>query len=474
MSKLNYIVDWNPQRLEQWKRRSSFLGRIRYIAERILKISVTVSVVSFFIFASSSAVPNTSSIFALISLVLIAGCATGVLEWQISNSSYRTYKGLKAHNYQYIHSRLWKATYNPSVKRLASGLISISLLLTTVVIIVRLRPYVYENNIADLGVTGVLPNFLTAFGASYLSLTRKDILLGKFVSDIFAIFLGLVCYEVIQIGHLFRTFDPWDILATALGVLTTLGIAKAFYFPKHQFSKLTIEDTSKLVQESDIWAYPVVKAPNGENYIDRLTQIVVYFTLGRLSREEVEELMKKDRAMLPHISSYIKSFLEHGQGDIYNQGRSSYLYKFRMSLINAKFGKPQFLFTILFTMLSFFKSFRLIFVFSLILMVMLIFSMAQVDLLGFVFVVWLGLLAVMYYLPSFAKILYNYFKKEDLCNLAHLYTIHFYIQDMIMAINIIDFSFKVFEPMTAGYVPDFSIRILIPKEKVAEVTTMLV
>jgi hypothetical protein len=94
------------------------------------------------------------------------------------------------------------------------------------------RPIVYSERLNDLGLHGILPNFFwAAFSALLFGLFSRSP--GKACATAF---VANVVYELDQLRHdgfedtilstAGRTFDPWDIVASAVGCVIAYGIMK--------------------------------------------------------------------------------------------------------------------------------------------------------------------------------------------------------------------------------------------------------
>lgn len=100
----------------------------------------------------------------------------------------------------------------------------------------KLRPYLFKNNLLDFGIAGSLPNFLAPlillFGSLVILKPRPEKQLFRTVVSFVA---GLVVYELAQPFMPGRVFDVNDIIASVLGGL--VGYAWALAINKSTASK---------------------------------------------------------------------------------------------------------------------------------------------------------------------------------------------------------------------------------------------
>ena len=92
-----------------------------------------------------------------------------------------------------------------------------------------------EAGLDPMGLGGMAPDFLFAFGAPLLMLVSpRTIRWRSFVVTSVFILLGCVVYEFSQLRMPERTFDPKDIVASCVGALLCIGLSRILFFTGNQ------------------------------------------------------------------------------------------------------------------------------------------------------------------------------------------------------------------------------------------------
>jgi hypothetical protein len=95
-------------------------------------------------------------------------------------------------------------------------------LLTGIGLLLRFvyRPYAYRHHLVDGGVADNTPNFLSGVVIVLLYFTYNEYRPRAFARHAVLTLVGLAVYELLQGRGLlyYRTFDPRDLMATAIGV----------------------------------------------------------------------------------------------------------------------------------------------------------------------------------------------------------------------------------------------------------------
>jgi hypothetical protein len=88
--------------------------------------------------------------------------------------------------------------------------------------------------IAPLDVYGTSPNFFVCAGAPlFIAFRSKEVVsLSSYAKITLAAAFGLSLYEVAQIYLPRRTFDPYDIVASFVGALFSIALARLLFFRK--------------------------------------------------------------------------------------------------------------------------------------------------------------------------------------------------------------------------------------------------
>jgi VanZ family protein len=87
--------------------------------------------------------------------------------------------------------------------------------------------------IASLDVYGTSPNFFVCAGAPFIAFRSKDaVSLASYAKTALSAAFGLSLYEVAQIYLPRRTFDPYDIVASFVGALFSIALARLLFFRK--------------------------------------------------------------------------------------------------------------------------------------------------------------------------------------------------------------------------------------------------
>lgn len=89
------------------------------------------------------------------------------------------------------------------------------------------------DSFAPAWLAAVLPNLAAAFIVPLMVfLPPRRVRLGEVIRLAAMMFIGLVLYEVLQLQMPRRTFDWYDILASAVGAIAAVGVSHILFFPQ--------------------------------------------------------------------------------------------------------------------------------------------------------------------------------------------------------------------------------------------------
>ena len=328
----DYFIQWTPQRLEQWETTQS-KGKPRFILMHIFRLAIFFFATSSVIFLVSSAIPNVFNVFPLVILVLISGFTKGLLEWSVTQFSYQQYKQQQDNIYDNMHELLWGEVILSWKKRFVAGIILVGALLLLFVVILELRPYIYESRINDFGVTGVLPNFLIVLGTSFCALLVKHTSPKEYGQTSLSILGGIIVYEVIQLGNPARTFDLWDIVVSIVGATVAFGIARRYFFlPRSTFdhqltavsdtlmnAPITPHDSKLALQTASLT--DSLDSPTGN-----LAYIMADVNVGNLSYKAAQTRINNNPALKSGLRKFVEVWVQTTPTSIPGNRRDIYSF----------------------------------------------------------------------------------------------------------------------------------------------------
>jgi len=84
---------------------------------------------------------------------------------------------------------------------------------------------------APLDFSGTAPNFFVCAGTPFIAFFSKDVVsITSYAKTTIGAAIGLSLYEVVQIYLPRRTFDPYDIVASFLGAIVSILLARILFF----------------------------------------------------------------------------------------------------------------------------------------------------------------------------------------------------------------------------------------------------